>query len=412
VPREPAATTDNSAAGDPRAILAARLQFLQITPEDCRRVRALAPVFRTHAAEFVERFYAHLLAFPATATLLRDPEVVVRLRRLQMDYFESLFHAEIGPDYVIGRQRIGQTHAAVGVEPQWFLGAFNQYIQQCLDARTGLDPGDVAAYAEAMRSLLKLIMLDIGLTLDAYWAQATANLQQALGLYTQANAELREFAHLVSHDLKTPLATVSGLCEEFLDEFGPTVPGAARELIEAARSRALRMKGMIDELLAVSEAAARPTHRSRVSARAVLDEALGRARQECGEKAVTFEVPDSLPAVHAHAGRLAEAFYHLLSNAVKFLDKEPGVVRVTVTPGRAEHVFCVADNGPGIDPSELPRIFAPFHRLARHRHLPGSGLGLYFVKRITEEQGGRVWAESEPGRGSRFYMVVPAARED
>jgi signal transduction histidine kinase len=102
-------------------------------------------------------------------------------------------------------------------------------------------------------------------------------------------------------------------------------------------------------------------------------------------------------------------FYQLLSNAVKFMDKEPGVVRVSVERAENEYVFCVADNGPGIAESDQRRVFAPFQRLPQHRHQPGSGLGLYFVRRIIEERGGRVWVESRVGEGSKFYVAIPVA---
>jgi signal transduction histidine kinase len=388
-------------------VLATRCSFLEITDEDCIRVRALAPLFHSVAEEFIDRFYAHLLAFPPTATFLQDPVVVKRLKDLQMGYFASLFRAELGPAYVEERQRIGQVHAVVGLEPQWFLGAFSQYLQQCFTHFASCAPAEAAQHVAGMQSLLKLVVLDIGLALDAYWAQFTDHLQKVLELYAQSNAELREFAHLTSHDLRTPLATISALCEEFLDEFGEKVPAAGRQLIEAARARTLRTKGMIDELLSASEAAAQPHQRAIVSVRSLLDDVVGRLRPEIEDRPIAIEIPDALPEVYAHPGRLREVFYQLLSNAVKFTDKEPGVITVTAESGMKDHVFCVADKGTGISESDQGRIFAPFHRLRQHRHLPGSGLGLYFVRKIVEEQGGRIWVESEPGLGSRFYVALP-----
>jgi signal transduction histidine kinase len=300
----------------------------------------------------------------------------------------------------------------VGLEPQWFLGAYNQYIQHCFGYFAALPGQELGQYVAGTLSLLKLIVLDIGLALDAYFASSTEQLRKALELYEQSNTELREFAHLVSHDLKTPLATVAGLCEEFLDEFGKQVPDEGRRLVDAARSRTMKMKGMIDELLAMSETAAQPAQRARVSTRSLVDEVLDRVRLEIGERPIRIDVPDQMPEIDFHPGRFREVLYQLLSNAVKFMDKESGEIRVNVEEVGHEHVFCVADNGSGISQVDQQKIFAPFQRLPQHRNRPGSGLGLYFVRRIIEERGGRVWVESRVGQGSRFYIAIPRSVED
>jgi signal transduction histidine kinase len=366
-------------------------------------------MFRLFEEEFVERFYAHLQNHHETAAFLTDPNLVARLKQTQREYFRSLLDAKLTPAYVEERRRIGMAHAAVGLEPQWFLGAFNQYVQLCF-RYFATRPSDLDKYVDTTLSLLKFILLDIGLALDAYFTQITGQLKTALELVAQSNAALKEYAQLVSHDLKTPIATVAGLCEEFLDEFGSQVSSDARALIEAAQARSMKMSRLIDELFAISEAAAQPSQRSRVSTRVVLDEVLERLRPEIGTKAIEVRVSDQLPDVFAHAGRLREVFYNLLSNAVKYTDKEPGIIRITAERSGDEQVFCVADNGPGIPDSDRAKIFAPFRRLPHHRQRPGSGLGLYFVKTIVEEQGGRVWIESQVGVGSSFYVAMPAVK--
>jgi signal transduction histidine kinase len=386
-----------------------RRAFLHISDDDCQRVRTLAPIFSLFEEEFVERFYAHLQSHRETAAFLTDPALVERLKQTQRDYFRSLLEAKLTPAYVDERRRIGMAHAGVGLEPQWFLGAFNQYVQLCF-RYFATRSSDHEQYVESTLSLLKFILLDIGLALDAYFTQITGQLRTALELLAQSNASLKEYAQLVSHDLKTPIATVAGLCEEFLDEFGGQVSIEARSLIEAAQARSMKMSRLIDELFAISEAAAQPSQRSRVSTRVVLDEVLDRLRPEVGTKAIEIRIAEQLPDVYAHAGRLREVFYNLLSNAVKYMDKEPGVIRITADRCGDEQVFCVADNGPGIPESDRVKIFAPFRRLPHHRQRPGSGLGLYFVKTIVEEQGGRVWLESTVGVGTSFFVAIPAAK--
>ena len=119
-----------------------------------------------------------------------------------------------------------------------------------------------------------------------------------------------------------------------------------------------------------------------------------------------MSLPAQCPWVSGDRVRLREAFYNLLSNAAKFIDKTPGRIAIEVKSSGDECIFTVADNGPGIPRNELERVFAPFRRLPMHRDQPGSGLGLYFTKNLIEQQGGRVWAQSEPGQGSVFYVVL------
>ena len=393
----------------PSEVLAQRRAFLEISDADVERVRGLAGLFDSFLDGYVEQFYAHLVAHPVTASFLTDAHLVARLKQAQKRYFESLLRARLDADYVVDRQRIGQVHADVGLEPSWFLGAYNQYLQYTFRQFAAHCGGDLGCYVEGTLALLKLLLLDMGLALDPYFARSTEHLRTALRLLAKSNAELKEFAHLASHDLKTPLATVASLCEEFLDEFGPQVPAEGRGLIEAARSKTLKLGRMIDELLEISEAGTQTNEqRVPVATRPLLDQVLERLRPEIEGRSIQISVPDHLPEVHAHPGRLREVFYHVLSNAVKFLDKEAGTIRLGVEAANGEHIFCISDNGPGIAEADLPQIFAPFRRLPQHRNKPGSGLGLYFVKTFVEEQGGRVWVESRVGEGTQFYIALPA----
>ena len=304
---------------------------------------------------------------------------------------------------------MGDAHAQLGVEPHLFLGAYNQYLQFALRALAETQPTVPRDYVESISSLLKAVLLDVGLTLDAYFGQATLALRSALDMLWKANSELRQFAQFTSHDLKTPLATVANLCDEALDEFGPKMPAEARRLIEAARDRTFRMSSTIDELLSSSIAIEAGEELQEVASEQALAEAVERVRPLLDKQRIELVLPARLPVVRGERVRLREAFYNLLSNAAKFIDKQPGRIQVEVQQRGSDWVLVFADNGPGIPAEELERIFVPFRRLPMHRDQPGSGLGLYFTKNLIEQQGGRVWAEAELGQGSRFYVLLHGA---
>ena len=294
-------------------------------------MRTLAPRLNAQSQAFVEAFYRHLFAFPETAQFLTDAATVQRLKQSQQAHLQSMLEADVDEEYAAQRRRVGDIHAHVGISPQMFLGAYNQYLQFCLrllatDGRTPLPE-----FAEQVLSLLKAIFLDIELTLDAYFTEATHNLRQALDLVFRTNSELRQFAHLTSHDLKTPLATVANLCDEALDEFSDEMPAEAAQLIAAAKDRTFRMSRMIDELLELTATSEDPEASVKIDSGQIVDEARERLAHRLAQEQIELTVAPDLPLVWGNPVRLREAFYNLLSNAVKFIDKKPGRINVSAT---------------------------------------------------------------------------------
>ncbi|MCG8584278.1 MAG: protoglobin domain-containing protein [Pirellulales bacterium] len=386
-----------------------QLEFLELADADQQRLRSLKPAFAKFSEEFVEAFYAHLAEFEDTARLLSDEHTVARLKQLQLAHLESMLDADWDAAYVERRHRVGEAHADRGLEPEYFLGAYNQYIQFCFRNYAVQQGFEATEPLENLLSLVKAILLDVGLTLSAYFERSTQDLRKALDLYWQANTELRRFAELASHDLKTPLATMANLCDEAVDEFGDQMPAEAKQLVEQARQRSFRMSHMIDELLA-SAVIDRDEHRlGDVALNDVVREALDRLQPIASKSSIRIELAEDLPTVIGESVPLREAFYNLLSNAVKFIDPAKGVIRVDARRSEDEVTITIADNGPGIPKEELERIFAPFRRLASHHDRPGSGLGLYFTRSLIAQQGGRVWAESDGTSGSTFFIVLRAA---
>ena len=383
-----------------------RLAFLEMTPQDAAQLRALAPMFHKHLAEFAEAFYGHLFAFEATAKFLQDPARVERLKAMQQAHFESMLEAQWDEAYVEGRRQVGHVHAEVGIEPQWFLGAFNQYAQHCFRRFAEAQGHPLDGEFAWMGSFIKSLLFDIGLTLDAYLWQSMSNVRSALDMLWKANQELRQFAQLTTHDLKTPLATVANLCDEAVDEFGDQMPPEARKLVEAARQGTFRMSALIDELLSTAMTAQSTEGSEEISLGEIVNQALDRVRPMLKERKIELLLASDWPTIWGNLVRIREAVYNILSNAAKFIDKTPGRIEIKAETGDATCRLSIRDNGPGIPADELNRIFVPFRRLPMHCDQLGHGLGLYFTKQLIEGQGGRVWVESEPGRGSCFYVEL------
>ncbi len=388
-----------------------RLAYLQMTQEDAKRLRALLPRFEEYFDEFVEQFYEHLLSFEESRRFLQDPELVQRLKQTQKEHFRSLLQADWGPEYEQRRVQVGYAHAQAGIEPDLYLGAYQFYIQFCFSHfMRNLCP-ELSPTLEQLISLIKAIFLDIELTLEAYFEQTTRQLHQALEMYWNANRELRQFAQLTSHDLKTPLATVANLCDEVLDEFGEQIPPEAQGLISKAQTHIFRMSRMIDELLAHSLSLGESVEEAEeeIDTAQVVQEVLARLEGEIQARGVKLDLPQRWPVVLGDPVALKEALYNVFSNATKYCDSQNGRVQVRVFRRDGDWVLAIRDNGPGIRPEDMPRLFTPFARLRNHQAVPGSGLGLYFARRLVEQQGGRIWAESTPGQGTTFYIQLRSA---
>jgi two-component system phosphate regulon sensor histidine kinase PhoR len=225
-----------------------------------------------------------------------------------------------------------------------------------------------------------------------------------------------DFVANVSHELKTPLTSLLGYIE--------TLQGPAREDAEAqARflaimdDQARRMARLVDDLLSLSriemDEHARPT--DSVSVGALLAEVRSVLERQAVKRKVTLTVDaaETLPPLAADRDQLAEVFENLFGNAVRY-GREGGAVRVAAKPEPAGHItVSVEDEGEGIPAEHIPRLTERFYRVdaARSRERGGTGLGLAIVKHIVNRHRGRLVIESEPGRGSRFSVILPAEAE-
>jgi len=181
----------------------------------------------------------------------------------------------------------------------------------------------------------------------------------------------------------------------------------ADEFIAYAVDGSNRMQGLIRDLLAYSRAGTNGKALHEISSEKALKEALSNLRvtiQESGAQ-VTH---DSLPAITSDETQLVQVFQNLVGNAIKYRSAKVPQVHVSSTKNSSkEWVFCVQDNGLGIDPQYFERIFVLFQRLHGRAEFEGTGIGLTFCKKIVERLGGRIWVESQPEKGSTFCFALP-----
>ena len=237
-------------------------------------------------------------------------------------------------------------------------------------------------------------------------------LRQARDDLARSNRELEQFAYVASHDLQEPLRMVASYTQLLALRYGDKLDQDARDAIDYAVDGAVRMKQMIEDLLAYS----RVTSKTRPAA--VVDTQNSVSLALCNLAAAIREAGAEvdcghLPPVLADAGRMVQLFQNLVGNAIKF--HTPGVPpRVHIEARRApgdprQWLFRVADNGIGIDPKYFERVFVMFQRLHTRQEYPGTGIGLALCQRIVERHQGRIWIESEPGKGSAFLFTLPEA---
>lgn len=237
--------------------------------------------------------------------------------------------------------------------------------------------------------------------------QAQAERERLIEELEQKNAELERFTYTVSHDLKSPIVTIKG----FLGFLQEDLAAGKFEDVQADMDRianaADRMKRLLDELLELS----RIGRIVGIPERAALTELAGEAVEvlagALAEKDVKVDIADDLPVVFGDRIRLLEVFQNIIDNAIKFMgDQSHPQITISCCNADGESVICVSDNGIGIAPEHIHKIFGLFEQL--NQKIEGTGIGLAIVKRIIEIQGGRIWVESEGrGAGTQFYFTLP-----
>ncbi len=223
----------------------------------------------------------------------------------------------------------------------------------------------------------------------------------------RANQDLEQFAYSASHDLQEPLRTIKIYSELLSDRLGTAVEGETAEFLDFLQSAATRMELLVRDLLAYTHVSRLDAPLEEIDANETLAETLANLGGAIAESGATI-TRDTLPVLRAHGTHLRQLFQNLIGNAIKYRseDRTPAV-HIGAERQDGYWIFTVGDNGIGIQPEFQEQIFGLFSRLHNADRYAGTGIGLAICQRIVERYHGRIWVESEPGRGSEFRFTLP-----
>ncbi|BAY11319.1 CHASE3 domain-containing protein [Calothrix sp. NIES-2098] len=242
-------------------------------------------------------------------------------------------------------------------------------------------------------------------------AERTAELYKLNEDLKRSNQELEQFAYVASHDLQEPLRAVAGYSQLLGQEYQECLDESAREYLTYIVDGATRMRQLIQDLLAFSRVGTRGQAFVATDCNIVLHQALSNLQVAIAESQAMI-THDPLPTVLADKTQLVQLFQNLIGNAIKFRQGESPQIHIGVAKTaenlepNPDWLFWVKDNGIGIKPQYLERIFEVFRRLHTRREFAGTGIGLAICKKIVERHGGRIWAESQLGIGTTFYFTL------
>lgn len=257
--------------------------------------------------------------------------------------------------------------------------------------------------AHARAELAQVELQELAAALEERVAERARQLQEV-------NGELEAFNYTVSHDLRAPLRGMQGFAQALLEDHAEALGEEGRQYAERISRAANHMDLLIQDLLSYSRLARADIVLKNVALDVAVTQALERVEKDAREHVAEILVERPLPEVYVHLATLVHVLANLLSNAIKFVrpGEAPRVLVRAVQDGRCVRLW-VEDRGIGIQPEHQARIFEVFERLHGSEAYPGSGIGLAIVKKGTERMGGRAGVESEPGRGSRFWIELARA---
>lgn len=268
--------------------------------------------------------------------------------------------------------------------------------------------------------VLKLLSAQIAISLEnaqlySYLSQANAQLQdysrtledkvtERTKQLENANQDLRDFAHVVSHDLKAPLRSIGMLAQWIAADYADKLDDDGQEQLDLLSEQVKRSQELIIGILRYSEMGSREGEKVAMNLTQIVREVI---QSLTPPTHIKVKVARELPTLLCDPIQMRQVFQNLISNAIKYMDKAQGEVTIDYTNNGEHYQFCVADNGMGIESKYFDHIFQLFRTIASQVQIDSTGVGLSTVKKIVELNGGKIWVESELGQGSTFFFTLP-----
>jgi|GEM_PF-2030038 len=275
-----------------------------------------------------------------------------------------------------------------------------------------LGGGIILAFLSSVASYFVLMSrkhLDLVLAKENELMQMNEQLEARVRERTQelanSNAELERFAYMAAHDLKSPLNSMTQFAEVLQEELGPRLNDEEKEYLAFINQAGERARRMIDSLLEYARVGGRPQRFEKLDMNSVANTAAENLSFDASHAHAEIII-QALPFVCGDRIQMTQLFQNLLANAIKFRKpQQKPSIRISVKEEGTKWIFAIADNGIGIEPKHLEKVFELFSRF--HKEYQGTGLGLAMCRKIVENHFGRIWVESKVGEGTTFYFSLP-----
>ena len=253
---------------------------------------------------------------------------------------------------------------------------------------------------------LSLIVVGLVITfLSEHISKKEIEFNEIMEGLRRSNEDLQQFAYVASHDLQEPLRAIVSFSQLLEDKYESELDQNGKDFIHFITDGAKKMNTLIKDLLSYSRITTQAKPSKLTNLENVLKDALFNLQEAIKESNAVITY-DEMPILKIDKTQFIQLFQNLLSNAIKFRSKEPPRIHIGVSKINDEWIFSVKDNGIGIESKYFDKLFNIFYRLHTKEEYPGTGIGLPICKKIVQRYGGKIWVESEFGKGSAFYFTI------